>query len=149
MYMHTLQEFERLQSSRHKSAADARMHHSLPSGHGAASDTATIVSESSGMHSNDEALEEGDSEDDSSEEDEDEKVDNGTDDARHQVMLAEVTGAVSDRKRKRVAIANEAYPDSEYNLPPSSGPAGTGALYHFPCPTTSYFAEICHCFLHG
>lgn len=145
MCMHTLQEFERLQSTRHKSASatDARLHRSLPSSHAAASDTTANFFESSCMRSDDEALQEDDSERDSSEEDEDEKVDNSTDNARHQVMLAEVTGAVSNRKRKRVAIANEAYPDSEYNLPPSSGPAGAGACYHFPYPAASYFAQIC------
>ena len=142
--MHTVQEFERLQSTRHKSAsaADAGMYHSLPSSHAAASDTTANLSESSGMPSDDEALEEGDSEEDSSEEEEDEQVDKREEASRHQAMLAEVTGAVSDRKRKRIAIANEAYPDSEYNLPPSSGPAGAQALHYCPYCTAPRLCTI-------
>lgn len=43
---------------------------------------------------------------------------------RHEALLAEVRGAVADRKRKRTVVASEAYPDSEYNLPPTSASAG-------------------------
>ena len=35
-------------------------------------------------------------------------------------MLAEVRGTGGDRKRKRPVIQSEAYPESEYNLPPTS-----------------------------
>lgn len=68
------------------------------------------------------------SKDSDSDEEENEEIAAGDQDARHQNMLAEVRGAVSDRKRKRTAIATEAYPDSEYNLPPTSGPAGMQPL---------------------
>lgn len=43
--------------------------------------------------------------------------------ARHAAMLADVRGPASDRKRKRAVVMSEAYPDSEYNLPPT-GAAG-------------------------
>ena len=72
-------------------------------------------------------------EEDAGQSSEDEEQDQGEDseaDARHEAMLAEVRGGVGDRKRKRAPIANEAYPDSEYNLPPTSGSAGTSMLQY-------------------
>lgn len=59
----------------------------------------------------------------SSHEDDGEEENNQNDEEdniRHEAMLAEVRGAAGDRKRKRVVVASEAYPDSEYNLPPTS-----------------------------
>ena len=117
--LYTAQEFEQLQSARQKSASatDTHTHRKHPISPAPAADSEP---ESSGLPSEEEV---GSEEGESSEE-EDEKVAEGEEDPRHQALLAEVTGAASNRKRKRTAIATEAYPDSEYNLPPSSGPAG-------------------------
>lgn len=52
--------------------------------------------------------------------DEDEAQDPTKDAARHASMLADVRGSTGDRKRKRPVVMSEAYPDSEYNLPPTS-----------------------------
>lgn len=123
MSLHTTQEFEQLQSARRKSASatDARTRRKhLASKAPAADAMADSEAESSGLPSEEEVG----SEEGESDEEEDEKVAEGEEDPRHQAFLAEVTGAASNRKRKRTAIATEAYPDSEYNLPPSSGPAG-------------------------
>lgn len=128
MGTHTVQEFEQLQSARRKSAsaADAGVHRKLSSSQAQASDAmAGSEPESSGMPSEEEE-EEGDF--DTSENEGEDK-----EDPRHQAMLAEVRGSAgSDRKRKRTAIATEAYPDSEYNLPPTSGPAGAQAPVSLP-----------------
>ena len=130
MGIHTVQEFEQLQSTRRKSASatGAPIHRKLPSSQAPAADAMAdsepgSSSEGAGEEEEDQQSEEGDSD-----EEEDGKIAAGNEDARHQAMLAEVRGAVGDRKRKRTAIATEAYPDSEYNLPPTSGPAGTQAL---------------------
>ena len=116
-----LQEFEQLQSARHTSAsaADARTTRKLPSTEATASDPMPDSEPESSIPS-----EEEDGGESSSGEEEQDEQQAGQEDSRHQAMLAEVTGAVSYRKRKRVAVANEAYPDSEYNLPPTSGAAG-------------------------
>ena len=131
MGTHTVQEFEQLQSARRKSAsaADARVHRKLSSSQAQASDAmAGSEPESSGMPSEEEE-EEGEGDFDTSENEEGEDKE----DPRHQAMLAEVRGSAgSGRKRKRTAIATEAYPDSEYNLPPTSGPAGAQAPVSLP-----------------
>lgn len=48
--------------------------------------------------------------------------------ARHAAMLAEVRGSAGDRKRKRIVVASEAYPDSEHNLP-TTGSTGTQQIH--------------------
>lgn len=136
-----MQEFEQLQSARRKSASatDARMHRKHPASQApAAHAMADSEAESSGLPS------EAGSEEGESDKEEDEKVAEGEEDPRHQAMLAEVTGAVSNRKRKRTAIATEAYPDSEYNMPPSSGPAGRQAVLSMPNLATTG-RTICAC----
>lgn len=129
--MHTAQEFEQLQSTKRKSASatGAHIHRKLPSSQApAADDMADSEPESSSEGVGEEGEEYQGSEESGSDEEEDEKIAAGNEEARHQAMLAEVRGAVGDRKRKRTAIATEAYPDSEYNLPPALGPAGVQAL---------------------
>ena len=144
MDLHTAQEFEQLQSTRRKSASatDARIPRKLPSSEAPAADTmADSEPESSSEGVGEEAEDQGSEEDDFDEE-EDEKIAGGNEAARHQAMLAEVRGAVSDRKRKRTVIATEAYPDSEYNLPPTSGPAGMQALASIPKHIAQQCAHI-------
>ena len=59
-------------------------------------------------------------------------------------MLSEVRGAVADRKRKRVYVATEAYPDSEYNLPPTSDAAGiqVSSFIHSARPAVGTFGIV-------
>lgn len=125
--LYIAQEFEQLQSTRRKSASatDARIHCKLPSSQAPAMADSEPENSSNSASSN---AEDQGSKDSDSDEEENEEIAAGDQDARHQNMLAEVRGAVSDRKRKRTAIATEAYPDSEYNLPPTSGPAGMQPL---------------------
>ena len=65
-----------------------------------------------------------DTEEDAADSDEDEPEDPAMEAARHAAMLAEVRGSAGDRKRKRMVVASEAYPDSEHNLPPTSSAGG-------------------------
>lgn len=60
------------------------------------------------------------SEDEAANSSEEDAEDPAVEAARHAAMLAEVRGSAGDRKRKRVVVASEAYPDSEHNLPPTS-----------------------------
>ena len=120
-----LQEFQELSAKRKTaSAADAQAHLGhLPSNTDKVlsdipSDLDNMLSDIPSDSDNDSNLSSG------QEEDEAEEAGDEEDEARHAVMLAEVRGAVGDRKRKRVVVASEAYPDSEYNLPPTSGSAG-------------------------
>ena len=61
-----------------------------------------------------------DTEEEAANSSEEEAEDPAVEAARHAAMLAEVRGSAGDRKRKRVVVASEAYPDSEHNLPPTS-----------------------------
>ena len=125
-----LQEFQELSAKRKTaSAADAQAHLGhLPSNTDKV--LSDIPSDSDNMLSDIPSdSDPSDSDNDSNlssgqEEDEAEEAGDEEDEARHAVMLAEVRGAAGDRKRKRVVVASEAYPDSEYNLPPTSGSAG-------------------------
>ena len=120
-----LQEFQELSAKRKTaSAADAQAHLGhLPSNTDKVlsdipSDSDNMLRDIPSDSDNDSNLSSG------QEEGEAEEAGDEEDEARHAVMLAEVRGAVGDRKRKRVVAASEAYPDSEYNLPPTSGSAG-------------------------
>lgn len=111
---HILQEFQELSAKRKSaSAADAQAHLGpLPS------NTDKVLSGIPSDSDNDSNVSSG------QEEDEPEESGDEEDESRHEAMLAEVRGAVGDRKRKRVVVASEAYPDSEYNLPSTSASAG-------------------------
>ena len=111
---HILQEFQELSAkSKTASAADAQAHLGpMPS------NTDEVLNDNPSDSDNDSNVSSG------QEEDEAEEAGDEEDESRHEAMLAEVRGAVGDRKRKRVVVASEAYPDSEYNLPPTSGSAG-------------------------
>ncbi len=111
---HILQEFQELSAKRKTaSAADAQAHLGpLPS------NTDKVLSGIPSDSDNDSNVSSG------QEEDEPEESGDEEDESRHEAMLAEVRGAVGDRKRKRVVVASEAYPDSEYNLPSTSASAG-------------------------
>ena len=111
---HVLQEFQELSAKRKSaSAAGARAHLGpLPS------TTEKVLNDIPSDSNNDSDASSGE------EEDEAEEAGDEEDKSRHEAMLAEVRGAVGDRKRKRVVVASEAYPDSEYSLPPTSASAG-------------------------
>ena len=128
MALHTVQEFEQLQSTTPRSAftTDAGTHRKLHSNQAPAAHAMADLQPASSSDDVGEGEDQGSDEGDFDEEEDNKMA--GNEDARHQAMLAEVRGAAGDRKRKRTAIATEAYPDSEYNLPPTSGPAGTQAL---------------------
>ena len=128
-----------MQNTRHKSAsaAYARTKRKLSSTETTASDLMPDSEPESSMPSEEE--ESGQS---GSGEDEQDEQQTSQEDTRHQAMLAEVTGAVSDRKRNRVAVANEAYPDSEYNLPPTSGSAGEQTAVQ-PAASVHHHPSIC------
>ena len=111
---HILQEFQELSAKRKSaSAADAQAHLGpLPS------TTDKLLNDIPSDSDIDSDLSSG------QEEDEAEEAVDEEDESRHEALLAEVRGAVGDRRRKRVVVASEAYPDSEYNLPPTSASAG-------------------------
>ena len=118
-----MQEFEQLSAKRKStSAADADVHlgHMPSSAKQSEGGLPSDFDNTSDASSSEDDEQEGDEQedDDDVEEDEDEE------DPRHEAMLAEVRGAVGDPKRKRAVVASEAYPDSEYNLPPTSTSAG-------------------------
>ncbi len=111
---HILQEFQELSAKRKSaSAGDAQAHLGpLPS------TTDKVLNDIPSDSDIDSDLSSG------QEEDEAEEAVDEEDESRHEALLAEVRGAVGDRRRKRVVVASEAYPDSEYNLPPTSASAG-------------------------
>lgn len=58
------------------------------------------------------------------------------DEERHQRMLADVKAATSGGRpvRRQMAVVNEVYPESEFNMPPAQGPEGAFSCGRPPHP---------------